>query len=41
VLLDRRVVDAHTALADCCHDVEHETGALGYARLTVGTVAAD
>jgi ubiquinone/menaquinone biosynthesis C-methylase UbiE len=38
VLLDRRVVDAHTALADCCHDVEHETGALGYARLTVGTV---
>ena len=37
-LLDQRVVAAHTALADCCTDVEHETHALGYARLTVGTV---
>lgn len=40
-LLDRRVVAAHTALADRCHDVEHETGALGYARLTVGTVSGN
>ena len=38
-LLDRRVVAAHTTLADCCHDVEHGTAALGYARLTVGTVS--
>jgi ubiquinone/menaquinone biosynthesis C-methylase UbiE len=37
--LDRRVVAAHTALAERCHDVEHETAALGYARLTVGTVS--
>jgi ubiquinone/menaquinone biosynthesis C-methylase UbiE len=37
-LLDRRVVAAHRALADRCDDIEHETHALGYARLTVGTV---
>ena len=40
-LLDRRVVAAHRALADRCETVEHETHALGYARLTVGTVAGD
>lgn len=38
-LLDRRVVAAHRALFDRCVDVEHETHALGYARLSVGTVA--
>jgi SAM-dependent methyltransferase len=38
VLLDRRVVAAHRTLADLCVDVEHETHALGYVRLTVGTV---
>ncbi|WP_173862771.1 class I SAM-dependent methyltransferase [Salinigranum rubrum] len=38
-LLDRRVVAAHRALFDRCVDVEHETHALGYARLTAGTVA--
>jgi ubiquinone/menaquinone biosynthesis C-methylase UbiE len=38
-LLDRRVVAAHRALADCCDDVEHETHALGFARLSVGTVS--
>lgn len=37
-LLDRRVVAAHRALFDRCVDVEHETHALGYARLSVGTV---
>jgi ubiquinone/menaquinone biosynthesis C-methylase UbiE len=37
--LDRRVVAAHRALVECCDDVEHETAALGYARLSVGTVA--
>ncbi len=38
VLLDRRVVAAHRALFDRCVDVEHQTHALGYARLSVGTV---
>ncbi|WP_236639760.1 class I SAM-dependent methyltransferase [Salinigranum halophilum] len=38
-LLDRRVVAAHRALFDRCVDVEHETHAMGYARLSVGTVA--
>jgi ubiquinone/menaquinone biosynthesis C-methylase UbiE len=37
-LLDRRVVAAHRALFDRCVDVEHETHALGYARLSIGTV---
>ena len=36
--LDRRVVDAHRALSDLCDEVEHETHALGFARVTVGTV---
>jgi ubiquinone/menaquinone biosynthesis C-methylase UbiE len=39
--LDRRVVEAHRALADLCDEVEHETHALGFARVTVGTVADD
>jgi ubiquinone/menaquinone biosynthesis C-methylase UbiE len=38
-VLDRRVVAAHRALVECCDEVEHETHALGYARLSVGTVA--
>jgi hypothetical protein len=38
-VLDRRVVAAHRALFERCDEVEHETHALGYARLSVGTVA--
>jgi ubiquinone/menaquinone biosynthesis C-methylase UbiE len=37
-LLDERVAAAHRALADVCTDVTHETYALGFARVTAGTV---
>jgi SAM-dependent methyltransferase len=37
-VLDRRVVAAHRTLFELCEAVEHETHALGYARLSVGTV---
>jgi ubiquinone/menaquinone biosynthesis C-methylase UbiE len=36
--LDDRVATAHRALADVCTDVTHETHALGFARVTAGTV---
>ncbi|MFC5367523.1 class I SAM-dependent methyltransferase [Salinirubrum litoreum] len=37
-VLDRRVASAHRTLFDHCSDVEHSTHALGFVRLSSGTV---